>query len=163
MFYLGNRSGMRTGEIAGLRMSDFSFLDEHVIRLRYSYDNPLKEDLHDQGKVKWAPAADDCADFLRDWLTQRQAAARGPEDYVFPGPKFPNRPCRKEYIEGHWERVRDRLDLGMTWYQGNESEYDEVPERENGCDKDSEHESECDEESERESGCDESLGNEKRM
>ena len=42
MFYLGNRSGLRTGEIAGLRMSDLGFLGEGVIRARYSYNGPLK-------------------------------------------------------------------------------------------------------------------------
>src|SRR4051812_4146697 len=42
MFYLCNRSGQRTGEPAGLRMSDFGFLDEHVIRVRFSYDGPLR-------------------------------------------------------------------------------------------------------------------------
>ncbi|MCG8425064.1 MAG: tyrosine-type recombinase/integrase [Proteobacteria bacterium] len=117
MFYLGNRSALRTGEIAGLRMSDFEFLDEGVIRVRYSYDGPLKEDKRNKGKVKWAPAADDCAEFLAPWLTHRKAAAAKPEDFVFPGPRFPERPCRKEYIEGHWERVRDRLQLKLTWYQ----------------------------------------------
>jgi hypothetical protein len=62
MFYLGNRSGLRTlrtGEIAGLRMSDLGFLGEGVIRARYSYDGPLKEDKDGTGKVKWVPAAED--------------------------------------------------------------------------------------------------------
>src|SRR5262249_50886030 len=52
MFYLGNRSGLRTGEICGLRMADFGFLDEGVIRVRYSYRRPLKEDKKGLGKVK---------------------------------------------------------------------------------------------------------------
>lgn len=117
MFYLGNRSGMRTGEIAGLRMSDFAFLDEGVIRLRYSYSGPLKEDKHGEGKLKWAPAAANCKAFLGPWLAEREAAGAGPEDLVFPGPRFTKRPCRKEYIEGHWERVRKRLELSLTWYQ----------------------------------------------
>jgi len=42
MFYLANRSGLRTGEAAGLRMSDLSFVDESIIRVRFSYDGPLK-------------------------------------------------------------------------------------------------------------------------
>jgi len=56
MFHLGNRSGLRTGELAALRMADMGFLDEGVIRVRFSYDGPLKEDKHGTGKVKWAPA-----------------------------------------------------------------------------------------------------------
>ena len=63
MFYLGNRSGLRTGEAAGLRMSDFAFLDEGVIRVRFSYDGPLKEDKKGSGKIKWVPAPEDCAEF----------------------------------------------------------------------------------------------------
>jgi len=42
MFYLGNRSGLRTGELAGLRMSDLDYLKDGAIRVRYSYDGPLK-------------------------------------------------------------------------------------------------------------------------
>jgi len=38
MFYLGNRSGLRTGEIAGIRMADLEYLQEGVIRVRYSWD-----------------------------------------------------------------------------------------------------------------------------
>lgn len=118
MFYLGNRSGMRTGEISGVRMSDFDFLDESVIRLRFSYNGPLKEDKDNRGKIKWVPAADNCKEFLGPWLAQRAADGAGPEDLVFPGPRFPERPCRKEYIEGHWERIRDQFALGnLTWYQ----------------------------------------------
>ncbi|MDB4955377.1 MAG: phage integrase family protein [Myxococcales bacterium] len=76
MFYLGNRSGLRTGEAAGLRMSDFAFLEEGVIRVRFSYDGPLKEDKKGSGKVKWVPAPEDCAEFLGPWLAQRKAQCR---------------------------------------------------------------------------------------
>ena len=116
MFFLGNRSGLRTGEISGLRMSDLGFLDEGVIRLRHSYDGPLKEDKH-EGKVKWAPAAENCAEVLGAWLEQRLADDAGPEDLVFPGPKYPKRPCRALWIERKWNVVRDDLSLGLTWYQ----------------------------------------------
>ncbi len=117
MFYLGNRSGLRTGEIAGLRLSDFDFLDEGVIRVRFSYDGPLKEDKHGEGKVKFVPAAEDCAAYLGPWLERRRANGAGPEDLVFPGPTRPDRPCRKEYIESRWEPVAEELELELTWYQ----------------------------------------------
>jgi len=84
MFYLGNRSGLRTGEAAGLRMSDLAFVDEGVIRVRFSYDGPLKEDKKGEGKVKWVPAPEDCNEFLGPWLAQRRAQGAGPEDRVFP-------------------------------------------------------------------------------
>lgn len=117
MFYLANRSGMRTGEASGLRMSDLGFLDENVIRLRHSYDGPLKEDKRNEGKVKWAPAADDCAAFLAPWLDERRKDNPGPEDLVFPGPTMPDRAHRKEYIEDRWDLVRYEFAQGMTWYQ----------------------------------------------
>lgn len=42
MFYLCNRSGLRTGEAAGLRMSDLDFIEEGVLRVRFSYDGRSK-------------------------------------------------------------------------------------------------------------------------
>jgi integrase len=117
MFYLGNRSGLRTGEIAGLRLSDLGFLAEGVIRVRYSYDGPLKEDKANEGKVKWVPAADDCQTFLGPWLARRAAAGAGPEDLVFPGPTDPRRPYNKRYIERAWDDARTELKLELTWYQ----------------------------------------------
>ncbi|MDX2088419.1 MAG: site-specific integrase [Kofleriaceae bacterium] len=105
MFYLGNRSGLRTGEAAGLRMSDFAFLDEGLIRVRFSYDGPLKEDKRGEGKVKWVPAPDDCAEFLGPWLAQRKAQGAGPEDRVFPCARRKGLCFRKEYIEQCWEEA----------------------------------------------------------
>jgi hypothetical protein len=40
MFYLGNRSGMRPGEVAGLTVGDFAWLHEGVIRVCHSYGGP---------------------------------------------------------------------------------------------------------------------------
>ncbi len=59
MLYLGNRSGMRPGEAAGLRMGDLSWLGEGVIRVGHSYDGPLEEASRGTGKVKWMPATVD--------------------------------------------------------------------------------------------------------
>lgn len=124
MFYLGNRSGLRTGEIAGLRMSDLSFADEGVIRVRYSYAGPLKEDKNGGGKVKWVPCPDDWKEHLGPWLKKREAAGAEPEHLVFPGPRNADMPCRKEYIEGVWVRAVENLaarkppfEVGLTWYE----------------------------------------------
>jgi hypothetical protein len=62
MFYLGNRSGLRTGESCGLHLSDLAFVKEGTIRVCKSYDGPLKEDRDGSGKVKWAPAPEDFTD-----------------------------------------------------------------------------------------------------
>ncbi|MEM9492744.1 MAG: tyrosine-type recombinase/integrase, partial [Myxococcota bacterium] len=91
------------------------FLDEGVIRLRYSYDGPLKEDKDGRGKVKWAPAPRDCERFLGPWLEQRQGEGAGPEDLVFPRPD--GRPPTKLFIERQWNRLRKTLGLELTWYQ----------------------------------------------
>src|SRR5262249_8997059 len=87
MFYFGNRTGMRTGEIAGLRLSDLAFLDEGTIRVRFSYDGPLKEDKRCAGKAKWVPAPEDAAAMLGPWLDQRRAEGAGPEDLLFVAPQ----------------------------------------------------------------------------
>jgi integrase len=117
MFYLGNRSGLRTGELAGLRMADLDGLAEGAVRVRFSYAGPLKEDKAGIGKVKWAPAPDDAPAFLGPWLAQRRAQGAGPEDFVFPCANRGASHYRKEYIEGCWERVAKSLSLSLTWYQ----------------------------------------------
>jgi integrase len=124
MFYLGNRSGLRTGEAAGLRMSDMDFLDEGIIRVRFSYDGPLKEDKKGEGKVKWVPAPEDIGEFLGPWLAQREAQGAGPEDRVFPCARRKGLCYRKEYIEACWEGAapkhvgaRDNGKPTTTWYQ----------------------------------------------
>jgi integrase len=115
MFYLGNRSGLRTGEAAGLRMSDLGFLTEGVVRARFSYDGPLKEDKKGTGKVKWTPAPDDVDAVLGPWLTARQAAGAGPEDLVFP---TKGGICyQTPYIERRWNAIAKKRSLKLTWYQ----------------------------------------------
>src|ERR1044071_722977 len=136
MFYLCNRSGLRSGEAAGLRMSDMAFVDEGLIRVRFSYDGPLKEDKKSEGKVKWVPAPEDCAAFLGPWLAQRKAQDAKPEDRVFPCTRRKGLCFRKEYIEACWElaapahvgarevtlkkkkgKVATEVKPTMTWYQ----------------------------------------------
>lgn len=136
MFYLANRSGLRTGEAAGLRLSDMSFLAEGIIRVRFSYEGPLKEDKKGEGKVKWVPAPEDCVEFLGPWLAQRQAQGAGPEDRVFPCARRKGMCFRKEFIEACWEKaapkhvgarevllkkkgdkIANEVKPKMTWYQ----------------------------------------------
>jgi len=118
MFFLGNQSGLRPGEIAGLRMADLSYLNEGTIRARFTYDGqPLKEDKAGVGKMKWVPAAKDAAALLGPWLTRRRTGGAGPEDLVFPCPTRDGRCYRKELIEARWEAVAKKLGLSMTFYQ----------------------------------------------
>jgi integrase len=128
MFYLGNRSGLRVGEICGLRMSDLGFLTDGVIRVRYSYDGPLKEDKRREGKSKFVPAPADAEAFLADWLTARRHAGAEPEDLVFPvperfmkngkpWPRSDTAQARKQIIEDAWSAARKALELKLTFYQ----------------------------------------------
>jgi integrase len=126
MFYLGNRSGLRTGEAAGLRMSDLDFLDEGVIRVRFSWNGPLKEDKDGSGKIKWAPAPIDAAQVLKAHLGRRRLAGAKSEDLVFPF--VPSKPqnrrrkstwigYRKEHIEDCWDEATKNAGVNVTWYQ----------------------------------------------
>jgi integrase len=131
MFYLGNRSGLRPGEVCGLRMGDLDFLKEGVIRVAHSYGGPLKEDKRGEGKVKWVPAPADAEKVLKIHLKRRRVQGAKGEDLVFPYiPKQPqNRRrtsdwtgYRKEYLEQCWEqatRGKDRRVKGveLTWYE----------------------------------------------
>jgi len=124
MFYLGNRSGLRTGEIAGLRMADMEYLKDHLVRVRFSYGGPLKEDKAGTGKMKWVPAPADAEDYLGIWLKRRKLQGAGPEDLVFPAPASKRSPrrlawlgFRKEHIEAEWEKAAKACGLNLTWYQ----------------------------------------------
>ena len=120
MFYLGNRSGLRPGEVCGLRMGDLEFLEEGVIRVAHSYGGPLKEDKRGEGKVKWVPAPADAEQVLKLHLKRRQLKGARPRISVFPF--VPAKPqnrrrtsdwtgYRKEYIEQRWEKRRAAMPL----------------------------------------------------
>lgn len=116
LFFLGNRCGLRTGEAAGVRMSDLMDMDRGTIRVRFSYLGPLKEDKSGAGKTKYVPAPIDCTDVLGPWWARRDSEGAAPEDLVFP--REGRFTFRKEHAEYHWRRAREALGLPtMTWYQ----------------------------------------------
>ncbi len=124
MFYLGNRSGMRPGEVAGLTMTDMAFLGEGVIRVGHSYAGPLKEDRRSSGKVKWVPAAIDAEAVLGPWLARRARHGAKDEDLVFPYENGSHRPrrgewkgFRKEYLQQLWGTARATADVRLTLHQ----------------------------------------------
>lgn len=126
MFYLGNRSGLRTGEAAGLRMSDLEFLHEGVIRVRFSWDGPLKEDKDGSGKTKWAPAPVDASSVLKLHLARRRLNGAKGDDLVFPfepaKPQNRRRTSswtgyRKEHIEDCWDEATKAVGIDITWYR----------------------------------------------
>jgi integrase len=121
MFYLGNRSGMRPGEVRGLRISDLGHTDEEgslVIRVRYSDAGPLKEDKKTKAgpsKPKWAPQPDDFDTVLGAILKQRRADGAGPDDFLF-APQF-TRGTLKQYAEDAWRVAAETLRIPHQQYE----------------------------------------------
>jgi integrase len=137
MFYLGNRCGMRPGEVAGLRMADLAFLSEGTVRVAHSYGGPLKEDKGPRGtgKSKWVPAPDDAEQFLGVWLKRRRVEGAKDDDLVFPFVP-PQRPSRKRstgwtgytraFLRDAWQQARAKvlaenpdIDIpeNIVWYE----------------------------------------------
>lgn len=83
MLTLGNRTGMRLGELCGLQMKDLDYLDRGYITVSHSYDGPLKEDKRGEGKVKTVPAPVDAAEAFKMHLARRKLQGAKPEDLVF--------------------------------------------------------------------------------
>jgi integrase len=100
------------------------WLNEGVIRVRFSGDGPLKEDRRGQGKVKWVPAAADAEEVLGPWLERRRAEGAGQEDLVFVPVEVADRPrksrwrgLRKEFMQSCWEKARTACGVSMTFYE----------------------------------------------
>jgi integrase len=123
MFYIGHTSGLRLGEICGLRIADVAlFLDDGMIRSSHSYDGPLKEDKRAVGKSKLVPAAADAETTIRPWLDRRLVEDAQSDDSLFPnrmkprGKLDPRRPppgyFQQEYVDAIWSRTL--IKLGYT-------------------------------------------------
>jgi integrase len=124
MFYLANRSGLRLGEVCGLRLGDLEFLGDGVLRVAHSYGGPLKEDRRGEGKVKWVPSPIDAEEVLKLHLKRRKLNGAKAEDLVFIPAKAPRRPrksswpgFRKEHVHEVWDSARKAVGVSMTWYQ----------------------------------------------
>lgn len=135
-YYLCNRCGLRLGEAFGLRLSDLSFLNKEIIRVRFSWGGPLKEDKNGEGKVKWAPAPDDAIAFLGPWLDKRRAEGAGEEDLVFPpmgiglndlkpATNYDKAAAKrtKVAVNRAWRRLPEELRTNMTWYEASRHSY----------------------------------------
>jgi integrase len=131
VFYLARFSGLREGEAAGLRISDMDFLNEGLVRVRYSFDGELKESKDGSKPVKWAPAPIDAADVLGLYVKRRKLQGARDDDVVFPyiRPEKTNGRIRtsswKQWAGWHpkmirtvWRNVADDLALpkALTFY-----------------------------------------------
>lgn len=125
MFYIANRSGLRTGEAAGLTMGDMDWIGVGKIRVAHSWGGPLKEDRRGTGKLKWAPAPDDLADRMCLHLGRRRLAGAGPTDLVFVAPVRTGGRLRKvtwlgykyEFIRDRWQEASKAAGIDLTWYE----------------------------------------------
>jgi site-specific recombinase XerC len=118
MFYVGHTSGLRLGEICGLRMSDMAKLsaaDDATIRVRYSYDGPLKEDKKEIGLSKLAPVGGDAERLLRPWINRRLAEGAQPEDYLFNNPNGGH--YLPVFVERTWRKAALPLKVTLTFYE----------------------------------------------
>jgi integrase len=118
MFYIGNRAGLRTGEICGLRISDFDDMHEGTLRVRYSYNSWLKEDLAGTGKVKYAPLPYDAKEVIGPWIEKRKKdEGAKPEDLLFPNPHLKGECYLRKTIGEVWRRETKPHGINFTWYQ----------------------------------------------
>ena len=111
MFYLGSVTGMRPGEIAGLRLGDLATAADGALWITRSYEGALKEDRHGgKGKPVCIPPV--AAGYLEPWLARRRAEGAGPKDLVFPG-----------HIPAHRSRAMTKvraafgLPADLDWYR----------------------------------------------
>jgi integrase len=132
MFYIGNRTGMRLGEICGLRLSSFDHVDQGVVVIRWTYDDGfLKEDKKREGKSKKAPVPTDLAELVKAQIVRRKAEGATGESLLFPNPRNKGKAFRRLALERAWndacaaigfqkEHPEDpkRMTATCTWYEG---------------------------------------------
>lgn len=114
MFFISNRSGLRPGEVVGLRLCDVEHADKGSIRVARNYDGPLKEDREGKGKSKSVPAPADWQQYMGPWLKERDGA--DPSDLLFPlmhtrSHLDPSFRAQHEKLRREFYKARDRVGL----------------------------------------------------
>ena len=107
MLALANRTGLRLGEVCGLRLSDLDTIPKGFLTVSHSYANPLKEDRRGVGKVKKAPAPVDVAEALKMHVARRRLQGGGPDDSLFVPTKTSKRPRANDWRGFKKENIRD--------------------------------------------------------
>lgn len=122
-FYLGNRSGIRPGELCGLRVIDLAEAEKGVIHVRHNLDSFLKEDKEGVGKTKFVPAPSDIMQVMGSYILERRANGN-PNDplFIFERSTGPMRKSkwigmRVEYLTRAWNKFVRPLGYELTWYQ----------------------------------------------
>ncbi len=117
MFYLATGAACVRARSRGSRSPTSPILAKGTIRVRYSYDGPLKEDKQGVGKVKWVPAPDDAETVFEKHMAARKAAKAEPEDFLFACANREGSFYRKEFIEKAWEVATAKCGVELTWYE----------------------------------------------
>lgn len=115
MFLVGNRAGLRLGEICGLRIADAADVQAGVIRVRFSHEGPLAEDTRGLGRIKWAHCPVDLATRLRAYM--RSLPSGSSEDLLFTdaaGVGVGRPMFDRHQIAHRWRVVRSDLGLPRT-------------------------------------------------
>ncbi len=117
IFYLGNRCGLRVGELLGLRIGDLDQIGDGVIRVSHSYGGFLKEDRGGVGKVKLVPAPNDASAVLAPILAQRHAAGAGDDALLFVDQD--GDAIDRHQLAHRWRVVRRAFNLpdGLSFYK----------------------------------------------
>jgi len=112
MFYVGNQAGLRLGEIAGLRLSDFECTGGQALRVRYCYSLPLNT------RGSTAPRVHPCDEGLRSrlgpWIASRRAEGATDESFLFVAPNGGH--FTREQVTRAWHPVRKALGLGRMTF-----------------------------------------------
>lgn len=126
MFYIGHTSGLRLGEVLGLRMSDVDtrFLEAGALRVRWSYSGPLKEDKKGKAgrpsKPKYPPIGAEFEEMLRPHIARRLAAGAEGEAFLFvreDGEPFDAVKGRQAVYRA-WVAAKEAEGVAATFYQG---------------------------------------------
>lgn len=128
MFYIGHTSGLRLGEVVGLRMGDVDkrFLDAGAIRVCHSYDGPLKETKRGEtSKPKYPPIGAEFEDVMRPWITRRLAEGATAESYLFEhrpkaaeGEAAAATHYHRQTVHRAWVKAKRKVGVKVTFYQG---------------------------------------------
>jgi integrase len=126
IFFVGNRSGARLGEILSLRVADLDEIEDGWIRIRFAGedgDGPLKEDKHGvagrPSRPKYAPIpAADARAVLAPILAARRAAGAVPAAFVFVDADGDR--INRHAVTYQWRKVREALGLptALNFYRG---------------------------------------------
>jgi integrase len=111
LYYMAICTGLRAGELAGLRWEDVRF-DNRLIIVQRSFDGPTKS-----GKIRHVPIMDSLLSMLREWRMM------SPGEWVFPNEKGNMHQPSDRVFQEIFHRVLDRAGFPKTTKSGKTKRY----------------------------------------